>query len=55
MTTLLTPSPRRGGRLPDHSGIRLPVVKRRFVPSTPPPRVIAAPPSRLGGPPLRAA
>jgi hypothetical protein len=32
MSTLTAPSPRRGGRAPDHSGIRLPVIPRRFVP-----------------------
>lgn len=36
MTTALTPNPRRGSRrMPDHSGIRLPKLPRRFVPGDP--------------------
>lgn len=59
MTGVLTPSPlgpRPGGdrRHPDHSGIRLPVIRRRFVPERPArDRRDARWP--LGGPPLRAA
>lgn len=47
-----TPNPRRTtGRAPDHSGIRLPVIKRRFVPASLPRR------SRMpaGAAPLRTA
>lgn len=55
MSALLTPQPRRP-RMPEHSGIRLPLgtLRRRFVPgetgrSTPTRR------RPFGGPPLRAA
>lgn len=55
MTSVLTPSPRRGGRAPDHSGIRLPVIKRRYVPTTQARRSVTTGRLPLGGPPLRAA
>ena len=57
MTAVLTPHPRGNGRrMPDHSGIRLPLgnLRRRFVPGVPE----RSSPSRrrpFGGPPLRAA
>ncbi|GHF11742.1 hypothetical protein [Pseudolysinimonas yzui] len=55
MSALLTPQPRRP-RMPDHSGIRLPLgtLRRRFVPGVP---ERSAPTRRgpFGGPPLRAA
>ena len=57
MTSALGEVPRRGDRrMPDHSGIRLPVIAPRFVPATPRP---AASPMRgrrlAGAPPVRPA
>lgn len=56
MTTLVTPSPRRPERRPDHSAIRLPNMRWRL---TPPLGFASNRGSDrrtpLGGPPLRAA
>jgi hypothetical protein len=38
MTPAVRPAPRGSGRAPDHSGIRLPVIPRRFVPAGSPRR-----------------
>jgi hypothetical protein len=57
MTSTLAPSPRSGGRrMPDHSGIRLPVIAPRFVPATLRPTASAAHGRRpAGAPPVRTA
>jgi len=57
MTAALGHAPRRGDRrMPDHSGIRLPVISPRFVPATLP---RTASPMRgrrvAGSPPVRTA
>jgi|GEM_PF-2164632 len=57
MTSALGEAPRRGDRrMPDHSGIRLPVIRPRFVLATLRPAASPARKRRLAGaPPVRTA